>query len=372
MQTVQAFGREGAENAAYGAGVGRVFTKQLELVKKRSWFFATTMMAGYIAITGMIWMGGRALISGDMTAGELTSFFLYTFMVAGGFAELAGLWGSLKRAAGAAQRLFEIVDTSPEVASPAQPTPLPPGGGHLAFEGVSFRYPSRADVEVLRDVSFEVKPGQVIAIVGASGGGKSTILQLLFRFFDASAGRVTFEGVDVRQLALPELRRALALVAQDPVLFSGTIAENICYGLEGAHDATAMERAARDANAHEFIVGFPEGYQTIVGERGVKLSGGQKQRLALARALVTNPRVLVLDEATSNLDAESEAVVQAAISRVMRGRTTVIVAHRLSTIRDADVILVLEHGRLVEQGTHAALMEKGGVYQRLVERQTAI
>ncbi|MBK9071860.1 MAG: ATP-binding cassette domain-containing protein [Myxococcales bacterium] len=346
------------------------------MVKKRSWFFATTMMAGYIAITGMIWMGGRALISGEMTAGDLTSFFLYTFMVAGGFAELAGLWGSLKRAAGAAQRLFEIVDTSPEVASPAKPTPLPEGGGHLAFEGVTFRYPARADVEVLRDVSFEVKPGQVIAIVGASGGGKSTILQLLFRFFDANAGRVTFEGVDVRQLALPELRRALALVAQDPVLFSGTIAENICYGLEGGNkgsgDAGAMERAARDANAHEFIAGFPDGYETVVGERGVKLSGGQKQRLALARALVTNPRVLVLDEATSNLDAESEAVVQAAISRVMRGRTTVIVAHRLSTIRDADVILVLEHGQLVEQGTHGALMEKGGVYQRLVERQTAI
>ena len=231
-----------------------------------------------------------------------------------------------------------------------------------------FAYPARRGQPVLAEVDLEIRPGEVIALVGPSGAGKSTILSLLYRFYDVDAGRVTLEGVDVRELELKSLRRSLAMVAQEPVLFSGTIRDNIGYGRDGA-SVDEIESAARDAYAHDFIAGFPDGYDTIVGERGTKLSGGQKQRIALARALLANPRVLILDEATSNLDAESEAAVQAALARIMEGRTTIIVAHRLSTVRDADRIVVIEGARIVEQGGHDELMDRRGTYRRLVEHQ---
>jgi ABC transporter fused permease/ATP-binding protein len=368
IQTVQSFVRERDEGRRYRDSVENAFQRTMTMVRWRASFWSTTTAATYIAVTVVIWMGGHAMIDGTLSPGDLTSFFLYTFMVAASLGEMAGLWAGLQRAAGATERLFSVIDTLPEIRDPEVPLPLPAGEGALAFENVSFSYPARPGQPVLTDVNLAVKPGEVVALVGPSGAGKSTILSLLFRFYDVSAGRVLFEGTDVRHLSLAELRRALAMVAQEPVLFSGTLRENIAYG---CRDATAeqIEAAARDANAHDFISHFPDGYDTIIGERGTKLSGGQKQRVAIARALLANPRVLILDEATSNLDAESESLVQAALARLMKGRTTLIVAHRLSTVRDADRILVIDAAGIAEQGTHDALMQKGGVYRRLIEHQ---
>jgi ABC transporter fused permease/ATP-binding protein len=368
IQTVQSFGRETHEAARYRSGVENAFRRIMTMVRWRSSFWATTSAASYIAIAIVIWLGGRAMIRGELTAGDLTSFFLYTFMVAGALGEMAGLWAGLQRAAGATERLFAVIDTVPEIRDPDRPTELPPGKGALAFHGVTFAYPARPNQAVLRDVSLAVAPGELIALVGPSGAGKSTLLSLLFRFYDVNAGSVTLEGIDVRRLRLADLRHAMAMVAQEPVLFSGTLRDNISYGCTGA-SAEQIETAARDANAHDFISGFPEGYDTVIGERGTKLSGGQKQRIAIARALLADPRVLILDEATSNLDAESEASVQAALARLMKGRTTIVVAHRLSTVRDADRILVIDDAGIAEQGTHDTLMSKGGVYRRLIEHQ---
>jgi ABC transporter fused permease/ATP-binding protein len=368
IATVQAFVAEGREAKKYRQGVEGAFQKTLELVKWRAWFFSTAMTSGYVGIAAVVWLGGRALIAGDLSAGDLTSFFLYTFIVAGAVADLAGLWGSLQRAAGATDRLFAVIDTQPEIRDPAVATPLPAGRGAIELQGVSFSYPARPEQAVLHQVDLKIQPGESIAVVGPSGAGKSTILALLYRFYDVDAGRVLFEGVDVRELSLRDLRGALAMVAQEPVLFSGSIRDNIAYGKVGATD-DEIEQAAKDANAHDFVTGFPEGYATVIGERGTKLSGGQKQRIALARALIANPRVLILDEATSNLDAESEAAVQTALARIMADRTTIIVAHRLSTVRNADRIIVIEGARIVEQGAHDELMERRGIYRRLVEHQ---
>ena len=370
IATVQGFVREAYEAGRYRAGVERAFDSTLVLVRWRSWFFSTAMTAGYIGVAAVIWIGGRAKIHGELSAGQLTSFFLYTFIVAGALADVAGLWGALQRAAGSTDRLFAVIDTVPEIRDPepAVRAVLPPGKGAVALEGVSFAYPSRRGQPVLTDVDLTIAPGEVVALVGPSGAGKSTILALLHRFYDVDAGRVLLEGVDIRTLPLGELRRALAMVAQEPVLFSGTIRDNIGYGKAGASPAD-IERAARDAYAHDFVTGFPDGYDTVIGERGTKLSGGQKQRIALARALLADPRVLILDEATSNLDAESESLVQAALARLMHDRTTIIVAHRLSTVRDADRIVVIEDARVVEQGRHDELMARRGTYHRLVEHQ---
>jgi ABC transporter fused permease/ATP-binding protein len=368
IATVQSFVRERYEAGRYRAGVEHAFQRMLDLVRWRSWFFSTAMTAGYVGVVAVVWLGGRALIRGELSAGDLTSFFLYTFMVAGALGDLSSLWSSLQRAAGATDRLFAVIDTVPEIREPEAPVALPPGKGAITLERVSFAYPSRRGQPVLTDVDLEIRPGEVVALVGPSGAGKSTILSLLLRFYDADSGRVLFEGADVRTLPLGDLRRSFAMVAQEPVLFSGTIQGNIAYGRDGA-TREEIEAAAKDAFAHEFISGFPDGYDTVIGERGTKLSGGQKQRIALARALLANPRVLVLDEATSNLDAESEAAVQAALARLMHGRTTIIVAHRLSTVRDADRIVVIEGARVVEQGRHDELMERRGTYHRLVEHQ---
>ncbi|HEX3763240.1 MAG TPA: ABC transporter transmembrane domain-containing protein [Kofleriaceae bacterium] len=366
--TVQAFVRESYEAGRYRIGVEQAFHETLSMVRWRSWFMSTAMTAGYVGVTAVVWIGGRALIRGELTAGQLLSFFLYTFIVAGALDNVSDLWSALQRAAGATDRLFAVVDTVPVIRDPEPARALPAGKGALQLERVSFAYPSRRGQPVLTDVDLEVAPGEVVALVGPSGAGKSTILSLLYRFYDVDAGRVLVEGVDVRELKLGELRRALAMVAQEPVLFSGTIRDNIGYGRAGA-TAAEIERAARDAYAHDFITGFPDGYATMIGERGTKLSGGQKQRIALARALLADPRVLILDEATSNLDAESEAAVQAALARLMHGRTTIIVAHRLSTVRDADRIVVIEGARVVEQGRHDELMARRGTYHRLVEHQ---
>ena len=368
IQTVQAFVRERSEAAAYRNGVEAAFDQSISLARWRATFFSFVSTAGYFAVAGMIWVGGKAVIDGDLSAGDLTAFILYTAIVATSLAGVASLWGSLQRAAGATERLFAIIDTLPDIRDPETPVELPGGGGAVRFDSISFHYESRPDKPVLVDVDIDVSPGEVVALVGPSGAGKSTLTALLFRFYDVQRGCVRFDGVDVRELRLAELRRAMAIVAQEPVLFSGSIRDNIAYGAPDATDEQ-IESAARDAHAHEFVEGVPEGYATEVGERGVKLSGGQKQRIAIARAIVANPRVLILDEATSNLDSESEALVQEALGRLMKGRTTLVIAHRLSTVRHADRIVVLDKGRVVEQGTHDALMAAGGVYRRLVERQ---
>jgi ABC transporter fused permease/ATP-binding protein len=368
ISTVQGFVREPHEARRYRSGIEGAFQKTLHMVRWRASFFATAMSAGYVGVAAVVWLGGRALIAGDLTPGAFLSFFLYTFIVVGALADLSSVWEGLQRAAGATDRLFAVIDTIPDVRDPDTAQPLPEGRGAIRFENVSFAYPARRGAPVLTEVDLEIRPGEVIALVGPSGAGKSTILSLLYRFYDVDAGRVTLEGVDVRELKLEALRKALAMVAQEPVLFSGTIRDNIAYGRDGA-TAYEIEQAARDAHAHDFVSAFPDGYDTVIGERGTKLSGGQKQRIALARALLANPRVLILDEATSNLDAESEAAVQAALARIMENRTTIIVAHRLSTVRNADRIVVIEGARVVEQGGHDELMERRGTYRRLVEHQ---
>ncbi|HUJ58730.1 MAG TPA: ABC transporter transmembrane domain-containing protein [Kofleriaceae bacterium] len=366
--TVQAFAREPHEAARYRDGVEGAFQRTLHMVRWRATFFSAGMTTGYAGVAAVVWLGGRALIHGTLSSGEFVSFFMYTFIVVGALADLASVWEGLQRAAGATDRLFAVIDTVPEIRDPEAPRALPAGGGAIAFERVSFTYPARPGQQVLDEVDVAIRPGEVVALVGPSGAGKSTFLSLLYRFYDVDAGRVTFEGVDVRELPLAELRRSLAMVAQEPVLWAGTIRDNIAYGRAGATDDEIVQ-AAKDASAHDFISAFPEGYATRIGERGTKLSGGQKQRVALARALVANPRVLILDEATSNLDAESEAAVQAALARVRADRTTIIVAHRLSTVRDADRIIVIDGARVVEQGAHDELMERRGTYHRLVEHQ---
>jgi ATP-binding cassette subfamily B protein len=321
------------------------------------------------SITGVLWYGASAVIAGDMTGGRLGQFVLYALFAAGALAELSEVWGEIMQAAGAAERLSEMLQTIPEIRSPEKPVPLPkPPLGTVAFENVRFSYPTRRDEQSLDDVSFQVKAGETVALVGPSGAGKSTIFNLLLRFYDPQSGTVRVDGVNVADADLTELRRRIAIVPQDVALFADTIAENISYGTPGATLAE-IRQAAIAAQADEFISALPGGYNCKLGERGTSLSGGQRQRIAIARAILKNAPILLLDEATSALDAENEGAVQRALDDLVSGRTTLVIAHRLATVQKADRILVMEKGRIVEAGTHAELVRRGGIYARLAELQ---
>jgi ATP-binding cassette, subfamily B, bacterial MsbA len=370
IRTVQSFVQEPTERARYGDRVAASVRTALQRARVRGVFFGMLTLSTFAGITLVLWQGGLLVLEGQLTAGALVSFLLYTITIAASIGALASSFSAYQEAVGAAERVFEILEMDPAIADPPAPAALvQPVAGRVAFEGVFFRYhddPSQP--WTLESIDLDVAPGEIVALVGPSGSGKTTLVSLLPRFWDVHRGHVRLDGHDVRSLRLADLRGAIGVVPQEPALFSGTIRENIAYARPGASDAE-IEDAARAAHAHEFVERLPMGYDTVVGERGVKLSGGQRQRVAIARAVLKDPAVLVLDEATSNLDTESERLIEDALSRLLVGRTTLIIAHRLSTVRRADRLVALDRGRIVEEGTHAELLALGGLYARLYQRQ---
>ncbi len=371
MQTVQAFTLEALATRRFSEAVEHSFGVAVRRVRVRAILTAIATMLVFGAITLVLWVGAYQVVRGAITFGELSQFLLYAGFLGISAASLSEMWSEVQRAAGALERLIELKDAMPSIRAPERPLTLPePGQGRIAFEHVTFRYPSRQEVAALDDFTLEIAPGETVAFVGPSGAGKSTTFQLLLRFYDPSAGRILIDGVDIVQVDPTDVRRRIGLVPQDTVLFGATVRENIRYGRPGASDEE-IEAAARAAAADEFIRALPEGYDTFLGERGMRLSGGQRQRIAIARALLKDPPILLLDEATSSLDAESERAVQQALERLMEHRTTIVIAHRLATVRKADRIVVMERGRVAAIGTHAELLEKSPLYARLAALQFA-
>jgi ATP-binding cassette subfamily B protein len=371
VQTVQAFTQENAERGRFGRAVELSFDISIIRNRARAVMTAIVIFAIFSSIVGVAYVGAHDVAAKTMTAGVLFQFIFYAVIVALGVGSLSEIWGDLQRAAGASERLAEILRVEPEVKAPANPARLPALlRGAIAFRNVTFRYPSRPDHAALDDYSLEVRPGEAIALVGPSGAGKSTVFQLALRFYAPQSGAILFDGIDVARLDPAALRRHIALVAQDPVIFSGTIADNIRYGRPDASDS-AVREASEAAAAAEFIERLPQSYETLVGERGTTLSGGQRQRLAIARAILRDAPLLLLDEATSALDAENERLVQRGLANLMAGRTTIVIAHRLATIQRLRRIVVMEEGRVVAEGGHAELVARGGLYARLADLQFA-
>jgi ATP-binding cassette, subfamily B, bacterial MsbA len=368
IRIVQSFARESFEQHRYRTKIMEALQTAMRRAIATGGFIAFIIFVVYSAIAAILWYGSRMVISGELTAGELTAFVLYTFVVAFTIGGMAELYAQFQQAIGATRRVFEILDTKPEIKDRENARPLEKAQGRVQLEDVRFTYSGERTLEILKGVTIDARAGEIIALVGPSGAGKSTLVSLIPRFYEVSAGAVLIDSKDVRDLQLKDLREAIGMVPQETVLFGGTIRENIAYGKLEASDEE-IEAAAQAANAHDFIKEFPDGYDTIVGERGVKLSGGQRQRVAIARALLKNPAILILDEATSSLDSESERLVQEALEKLMQGRTTFVIAHRLSTVRRADRIVVLNEGRIVEEGTHEELLTKGGLYKQLYEIQ---
>lgn len=370
VRIVKSFAREPYETDRYGAAVEKLFGISIARVRLGAILGPIIGFIAFSAIALVLYVGSREVIAGRITPGQLVAFLIYTIMVASPMASFTGLYSQLQRALGASERVFELLESPPEMQDAVDAIELPPIRGEVCFDGVTFDYADASEPrEVLRQVDLSVAPGQLIALVGPSGAGKTTLVHLIPRFYDVTEGQITVDGYDVRHVRMRSLREQVGIVPQETALFGGSVGDNIRYGKLEATPAE-LEAAARAANAHEFITALPQGYDTLVGERGVKLSGGQRQRVAIARALLKDPRILILDEATSALDSESEQAVQEALERLMRDRTTFVIAHRLSTVTNADWIVVLDDGRVVEQGTHETLFAlEGGLYRRMYALQ---
>ena len=369
VQTVQAFTHEEQNRRSFWDVTEKAYHSAQKRIGTRAIMTVIVIALIFTGVVGVLWIGARDVRAGAMSPGELVQFLIYAIMVAGGVAALTEIWGELQRAAGATERLAELLSLEDTVADPAHPVAVPDvRHGTIEFDNVVFRYPARPTQAALDGISVTIQPGETVALVGPSGAGKTTIIQLLLRFYDPTTGAIRLNGVDLRDMARSEFRRQIALVPQDPVIFAASARENIRFGRPEASDAE-VEEAAKAAAAHEFLAALPEGYSTYVGERGVMLSGGQKQRIAIARAILRDAPILLLDEATSALDAESERAVQLAVEAMARDRTTLIVAHRLATVKKADRILVFEAGRIVAEGTHDGLVAEGGLYARLARLQ---
>lgn len=369
IKTVQSFAQEELEKTAFNKEVEVAFVIARKRIVQRAVMIAIAIVVMFGGLSGMLWAGGHDVLSGAMTAGELGAFMFYALMVGLAVGTLSEVYGDLQRAAGATERLLELMSEPNEITAPVKPSELPSSlRPSASLSNVSFNYPSRPDIPALAEFTLDIEEGRSLALVGPSGAGKSTVFELLQRFYDPQQGAVSFGGVDIRELNPQQYRQQIAVVAQQPALFSTDVASNIRYGRPDASDE-AVIAASKAAHAHEFISELPNGYGSFLGERGVRLSGGQRQRLAIARALLKNPRVLLLDEATSALDAESEYQIQLALQELMHGRTTVIIAHRLATVLHADKIAVLDQGRLVAQGTHASLVKSSPLYKRLADLQ---
>jgi ATP-binding cassette subfamily B protein len=369
VRVMQAFTHEKAAASRFGVAVERSFTAANARAKARAGLTAIAIFLTFASVVGVLWYGAHDVLAGNMTGGRLSQFVLYAVLAASAVGGLSEVWGDVAQSMGAAERLGELLKARSSITSPPNPKALPvPPRGEIAFRDVSFSYPLRPETRALDHVSFHAAPGERVALVGPSGAGKTTIFALLLRFYDADRGKVEIDGLGVNEVALNALRARFALVPQDTALFADTVGANISYGAKGA-SRNEIETAARAAFAHDFIIALPQGYDTMLGEGGVTLSTGQRQRIAIARAVLRNAPILLLDEATSALDAESETLVQRALDKIMEGRTTLVIAHRLATVMRADRILVFDGGRLVEEGTHQSLVAKGGIYSRLAELQ---